>query len=143
MFVGLDEPTLRKYGMTLDTCDSLTAMSFVNGYRQDRRLQRNGHFTGFDSITQEDAACSISSGPIRDRSQEMLTSADLAISRLHRTLLACARAERDQQDIPALHADAGGAVGRSGEIGPHEDWRQLVPHHRIISSAGARTQRNR
>jgi hypothetical protein len=141
-FVGLDEPTLRKYGMTLDTCDSPAAMAFVNGYRQDRRLQRDGHFTGFDSITQEDAACSISSGPIRDRSQELLSSADLAISRLHRTLLAYARAERDQQDIAALQADAGRAIGISGEIGLDEDWRQLVAHHRIVSSAGARNPRN-
>ncbi|AJX14534.1 Rieske 2Fe-2S domain-containing protein [Burkholderia ubonensis] len=141
-FVGLDEPTLRKYGMTLDTCDSPAAMSFVNGYRQDRQSQRNGHFTGFDGITQEDAACSISSGPIRDRSQEMLSSADLAISRLHRTLLACARAQRDQQDIPALRADSGRAIGISAEVGPGEDWRQLVPHHRIVSPSGARTQRN-
>ncbi|KVN92657.1 (2Fe-2S)-binding protein [Burkholderia ubonensis] len=141
-FVGLDEPTLRKYGMTLDTCDSPAAMSFVNGYRQDRQSQRNGHFTGFDGITQEDAVCSISSGPIRDRSQEMLSSADLAISRLHRTLLACARAQRDQQDIPALRAESGRAIGISGEVGPGEDWRQLVPHHRIVSPSGARTQRN-
>ncbi len=133
VFVGLDEPTLRKYGMTDDTWNTPNAMSLSNGFGQDRVSQRNGHFTGFDSITQEDAACSISSGKIRDRSQEMLCSADLAISRLHRCLLTAARAARDQQDIPSLRAQLGSAIGVSGEIGPDEDWRGLVPHHQITS----------
>ncbi|KWR87236.1 Rieske 2Fe-2S domain-containing protein [Cupriavidus sp. IDO] len=137
-FVGLDEPTLRKYGMTADTCDSPAAMSVANGFGQDRARQRNGHFTGLDSITQEDAACSISSGPIRDRSLEMLSTADLAISRLQRTLLACARAERDRKEIPALRAEGGRAIGVSAEIAEDEDWRRLVPHHPIVSSGAAR-----
>lgn len=141
-FVGLDEPTLRKYGMTTDTCDSAAAMSVANGYRQDRTQQRNCHFTGFDSITQEDAACSVSSGAIRDRSQEMLSTADIAISRLQRCLLGYARAARDRQEIAALRADAGNAIGVSGEIGVDEDWRTLVPHHRIVSSRGARAERS-
>jgi hypothetical protein len=117
-------------------------MSVANGYRQDRVQQRNGHFTGFDSITQEDAACSVSSGAIRDRSQEMLSAADIAISRLQRCLLAYARAARDQQEIAALRADAGSAIGVSGEIGIDENWRTLVPHHRIVSSHGARAERS-
>lgn len=141
-FVGLDEPTLRKYGMTPDTCDSPAAMSVANGFRQDRAQQRSGHFTGFDSITQEDAACSVSSGTIRDRTQELLCAADIAISRLHRSLLACARAARDQREIPALRAEAGRAIGISGEIGPDEDWRSLVPHHRIVSAHAARAERS-
>jgi phthalate 4,5-dioxygenase len=141
-FVGLDESTLRRYGMTSDTCDSPAAMSLANGYQQNRKQQRDGHFTGFDGITQEDVACSVSSGAIRDRSQEMLSSADIAISRLHRTLLACARAARDQQAIPTLEADAGRAIGVSGAIGPDADWRQLVPHHKIVSVSGARAPRN-
>jgi phthalate 4,5-dioxygenase len=140
VFVGLDEPTLRKYGMTADTCDSSAAMSVANGFRQDRGQQRGGHFTGFDSITHEDAACSVSSGAIRDRSQELLCPADIAISRLHRSLLACARAMRDQRDIPALRAEVGRAIGISAEIGPDEDWRTLVPHHRIVSSHGPREE---
>ncbi|CAG2157526.1 Phthalate 4,5-dioxygenase oxygenase subunit [Cupriavidus yeoncheonensis] len=139
-FVGLDEPTLRKYGMTADTCDSPAAMSLANGFGQDRARQRNGHFTGLDSITQEDAACSISSGTIRDRSRELLSTADIAISRLQRTLLACARAARDHKEIPALRAEAGRAIGVSAEIGADEDWRQLVPHHRIVSPVRVRAE---
>jgi phenylpropionate dioxygenase-like ring-hydroxylating dioxygenase large terminal subunit len=138
-FVGLDEPTLVKFGMTPETCDSVAAMSWKNGYGQDRAQQRSGHFTGLHTFTQEDAGCSISSGPIRDRSQEMLSSADVAITQLYRSLLACARAARDGGDIPALSAEVGLAIGISGEIGPEENWRRLVPHHRIVSSARARS----
>lgn len=138
-FVGLDEPTLVKFGMTPETCDSAAAMSWKNGYGQDRAQQRSGHFTGLHTFTQEDAGCSISSGPIRDRSQEMLSSADVAITQLYRSLLACARAARDGGDIPALSAEVGLAIGISGEIGPEENWRRLVPHHRIVSSARARS----
>jgi phthalate 4,5-dioxygenase len=133
-FVGLDEPTLAKYGMTADTCDGPAAMRWANGYRQDRAQQRAGHFTGFDSFTQEDAACSVSSGTMRDRSFEMLSTADIAIIRLYRSLLACARGVRDSQPIPALEVEVGCVIGISAEIGPDQDWRSLVPHHRIVSS---------
>ena len=139
-FVGLDEPTLAKYGMTAATCDGPDAMSWSNGYRQDRAQQRSGHFTGFDSFTQEDAACSVSAGAIRDRSQEMLSTADMAISRLYRSLLACAKAAREGQSMPALNVEVGRVVGTSAEIGKDEDWRGLVPHHKIVSG-GARAAR--
>jgi phthalate 4,5-dioxygenase oxygenase subunit len=140
-FVGLDEPTLAKYGMTAATCDSDAAMDWRNGYRQDKATQRAGHFTGFDSFTQEDAACSVSSGALRDRSQEMLSTADVAISRLYRSLLACAKAEREGQAPPALEVEVGRVIGTFGEIGPDEDWRTLVPHHKIVSGP-ARTPVN-
>lgn len=136
-FVGLDEPTLAKYGLTAATCDGEAAMGWRNGYRQDRAQQRAGHFTGYDSFTQEDAACSVSSGALRDRSQEMLCTADIAIPRLYRSLLACARAARDGKEIPALQAEVGKVVGTSGEIGMEQDWRSLVPHHKIVSGAAA------
>lgn len=136
-FVGLDEPTLAKYGMTAATCDSDQTMSWRNGYRQDRSLQRAGHFTGFDSFTQEDAACSVSSGALRDRSQEMLSAADIAIARLYRSLLACAKAARDKQEIPALQVEVRKAIGISAEIGLDQDWRTLLPHQTIVSESGA------
>ncbi|WP_219214201.1 Rieske 2Fe-2S domain-containing protein [Variovorax boronicumulans] len=137
-FVGLDDPTLAKYGMTAATCDTEAAMSWRNGYRQDRALQRAGHFTGFDSFTQEDAACGVSAGGLRDRSQEMLSTADVAISRLYRSLLACARGIREGHAIPALGLEVGHVVGISAEIGAAQDWRSLVPQHKIVSSkAGA------
>jgi hypothetical protein len=140
-FVGLDEPTLAKYGMTAATCDSDQTMSWRNGYRQDRSLQRAGHFTGFDSFTQEDAACSVSSGGLRDRSQEMLSAADIAIARLYRSLLACAKAARDKQEIPALQVEIRKAIGISAEIGLDQDWRTLLPRQNIVSESGAQGTR--
>ena len=137
-FVGLDDASLVKYGMTRATCDAEPAMRWGNGYRQDRGQQRAGHFTGYDSFTQEDAACSVSSGTLRDRSKEMLSAADVAIHRLYRSLLSCAKAVRDGQTMPALAADAAHIVGTSGEIGPDEDWRRLVPQHRIVSPPAGR-----
>lgn len=139
-FVGLDQPTLAKYGMTAQTCDSADAPSWHNGYRQDRAAQRAGHFTGLDSFTQEDGACSISSGALRDRSFEMLSSADMAITRLYRTLLACVKSLRDGGDPVALHADTTSIVGVSGEISPQQDWRTLVPQHKIVSTAAPRAR---
>lgn len=137
-FVGLDQPTLERYGMTADTCDSPQTMSRANRYLQDRAQQRQGHFTGFASFTQEDAACSVSSGGIRDRSQEMLCTADVAIARLYRTLLACAKGVTSGQPMPAERAEVGRVVGVSAEIGNEEDWRKLVPHHRIVAGGAPR-----
>ena len=138
-FVGLDDATLAKWGMTADTCDSEAAPSWENGYRQDRTQQRAGHFTGLENFTQEDAACSISSGAIRDRSQEMLSSADLAITRLYRTLLASARAAREGKPVDVPQTDVRKIIGISGEIGADEDWRRLVPNHKIVSGQTAGT----
>jgi len=53
--------------MTHATCDGDAAMSRRNRYGQDRAQQRDGHFSGLHTFTQEDAACSISAGAIRDR----------------------------------------------------------------------------
>jgi phthalate 4,5-dioxygenase oxygenase subunit len=133
-FTGLDEPTLKRFGMTRDTCDSEAAMSWRNGYGQDRAAQKAGHFSGLHTFTQEDAGCTISSGTIRDRSQEMLSSADLAITALYRSLLACVKGVKLGERIPALEADVGRVVGTSGELERGQDWRSLVSHHKILSS---------
>ena len=132
-FVGLDDATLEKFGMTHATCDSDAAMSSKNRYGQDRAHQRAGHFSGLHTFTQEDAACSISSGAIRNRSQELLCSADVAITQLYRSLLACAKAVQGGGEMPALTADVGRVIGTSGEIGLDENWRTLVPHHQPMT----------
>ena len=60
-------------------------------------MQRAGQFSGLPSFTQKDAVVSISGGAIRDRSIEMLCTADVAITRLYRTLLACVKQVREGQ----------------------------------------------
>jgi phthalate 4,5-dioxygenase len=136
-FVGLDSVTLDRFGMSAATCEGDAAPTWANGYRQDKAAQRAGHFSGLTNFTQEDAACSISSGAIRDRSIELLSSADIAISRLYRVQLGVARAARDGQPVPGLTADTRHIVGTSAEIKADADWRALVPAHRVTTFAAA------
>ena len=128
-FVGLDPEQLDAYGLSAATCDNPNKASAKNNFLQDRALMRQGHFSGIRGFTQEDAAVSISSGPIRDRSKEMLSTADLAISRLYRSLLDCVRRVEDGGDPVGVHADTSRIAGANGRIEDGEDWRSLVPGH--------------
>lgn len=59
-----------------------------NAWGQDRDSMRAGHFTGFwRSLLEEDAVVQTSMGPIVDRSRETLSSSDVAVANLRRTLL--------------------------------------------------------
>jgi len=142
-FVGLDPEALTAYGMTTETCRQAGAPSRANGYLQDRNAMRErGHFTGLHSFTQEDAAVSISSGPIRDRTKEMLSTADAAVVRLYRVLLKCARRVQSNQDPLGLDAALlGNVVGRESTLSGDTPWQSLVPHHghgtTAIPAAGA------
>src|SRR3546814_3999742 len=77
-----------------------------NNFLQDRDAMRRGHFTGFPNFTQEDAAVSMSGGPIRDRSREMLSHADVAIARRNRSLLKSAQRAAAGQKPVGVHVDA-------------------------------------
>lgn len=134
-FVGLDDATLTAHGMTAASCEGPNAQSWANRYGQDRALQREGHFTGLASFSQEDAACSISSGALRDRSREMLSTADIAISRLYRSLLNSVRVLRDTGELPLLSVDTARIIGISAEIDTGQSWQSLVPHHRTAPAA--------
>jgi phenylpropionate dioxygenase-like ring-hydroxylating dioxygenase large terminal subunit len=60
----------------------------TNRWGQDRELMKAGHFTGFGrSLLEEDAAIQTSMGPIVDRSQEFLSSSDVAVAHARRMLL--------------------------------------------------------
>jgi nitrite reductase/ring-hydroxylating ferredoxin subunit len=132
-FVGLDPAALDAFGLSLRTCDMPGAASRANNFLQDRDAQRRGHFTGLPSFTQEDAAVSMSGGAIRDRSKETLSVADVALPKLYRALLACARQASAGQDPLGLHADTAHIVGVSGSLEPGVHWRALVPHHKVVS----------
>jgi hypothetical protein len=81
-FVGLDPETLDEWGMSRATY-LLNRLGPHNGFKQDRQAMINGHFTGIANFTQEDADVSMSAGPLRDRTRELLCTADLAIVRLY------------------------------------------------------------
>jgi hypothetical protein len=59
-----------------------------NAWGQDRALMSAGHFTGIGrSLLEEDAIIQTSMGPIVDRTEEHLSSGDLAVAQLRRMLL--------------------------------------------------------
>ncbi len=133
-FVGMDTETLDEYGIGPTSWNSDKRPRWENGFRQDRAKQRAGHFTGLASFTQEDAVCSMSGGTIRDRSSEMLSTADKAISTLYRSLLECvARVSEGQKPIGA-DADTTRIIGVSAPISADQDWRTLVPGHKVVST---------
>lgn len=132
-FVGLDAATLSAYGMTPQTCDSPGRPSRENHFLQDRDAIRAGrHFTGLPGFTQEDAAAAISAGPIRDRTKEMLSISDVAIGRLYRVLLKCARAARQGEDPIGLSAAAilSAVAGVDRVLPEGQAWQSLVPPNR-------------
>ena len=136
-FVGLDDATLDDYGIGPESWRSDRRPTWENGFRQDKAQQRAGHFTGIASFTQEDAICSVSGGPIRDRSIEMLSTADIAIHRLYRVLLNCVKQVRAGQAPIGVQADVKSIVGVSAPIADANQWRSLVPGHRLLKPAAA------
>ncbi|MBV8409514.1 MAG: Rieske 2Fe-2S domain-containing protein [Alphaproteobacteria bacterium] len=134
-FVGLDQAALDAYGLSLATCDAPHAACRANNFLQDRPAQRRGHFTGLPSFTQEDAAVSMSAGPIRDRSKEILSVADVALPRLYRALMTCAKQAAEGRDPLGLHADTTNIVGVSGKLEPGAHWRTLAAQHKVIATA--------
>ncbi|ATE64139.1 Rieske 2Fe-2S domain-containing protein [Rhizorhabdus dicambivorans] len=134
-FVGLDDVTMRANGMTRDTIDTPAAPSRANGFQQDRTLIHQGHFTGLPSFTQEDAVMSVSSGPLRDRRHENLSTADRAIGHLYRTLLRCASAVEEGREPLGWNQPVGQIRGTNAQLEESADWRELVPANRAEAAA--------
>jgi phthalate 4,5-dioxygenase len=98
-FLGLDRDTLETAGITPELSLTSRAPSYTNRFHQDRELIRSGRsFTGIPGVIAEDVAVSVSAGPIRDRTREILSAADVAVSMLHRVLLASAKAAQRGED---------------------------------------------
>ena len=55
----------------------------------------------------------MSAGPIRDRSKETLSIADVALPKLYRALTTCAKEAAEGHDPLGLHADTTNIVGVS------------------------------
>lgn len=135
--VGLDDATLQSYGMTRATFDSPGRMSRANGWRQDRAAMREGHFTGMVSFTQEDAVCVVTSGGIRDRSRERLSTADMAIGMMYRVLLRSARSVLDGGQPYGAGVSVADVRGVSATCSPGTNWRTLVPQHKVVRANAA------
>lgn len=128
-FVGLDDESLDRHGMSRKTYLSPDRAARHNNFMQDRDALRRGHFTGIWSFTQEDAIMAASSGAIRDRSKEVLSVADIAINRLYRVLLNNASAAAEGRDPIGLDADGMTIKGATGHLALGDDWRNLTRTH--------------
>ena len=96
---------------------------------QNRAAMHNGHFSGFaGNHFVEDTTVQVSMGAIVDRNKEFLTSSDLAIVQVRRTLLAAVRGYLEGK--PPLGTGPDAALGeiqsRSKVLEEGEDWRAAV-----------------
>ena len=88
-----------------------------------------GHFTGIHSFVQEDAVVCVSSGGIRDRRGEHLSTADMAIANMYRVLLKSARSVETGGKPVGYGVLVGDLRGRRVSLPLDADWRSLVPQH--------------
>jgi phenylpropionate dioxygenase-like ring-hydroxylating dioxygenase large terminal subunit len=111
-FIGLDAESLEQIGVRQP--GDPRAPAVYNRYYQDRKSMREGRsFSGLPALIAEDVIVSVASRPIRDRSVEMLSKADLAVAQLYRTLQAVAQAGEEGAQppgsnvVPAQHGIRG------------------------------------
>ena len=131
-FVGLDAATLDAFGISRGTAGAPGAPALENRFHQNREGMRAGRtFSGLPGIIAEDMAVSVSSGAIRDRSRERLSTADTAIQRLYRTLLGLAKGVETGETPLGLAADVEDTTicGANGILATHQHWRSLTPGH--------------
>lgn len=130
-FLGLTDHTLEHFGITGETIDRPGNPGPANNFRQDRAAMRAGSWSGMPGLVEEDIAVTVSAGPIRDRSRELLVAADVAVNRLYRTLLGAVDELR-----PEPVADIAWHVigGMQADIRPGDDWREMVPGLQIASA---------
>lgn len=133
-FVGLDRATRGSFG--LGPPHNAKEPARANRYNQSRESMRVS-FTGLPGLIEEDVAVSISPGPIRDRTREALSIADLAVGQLYRVLIACARAGAEGSDPIAAQLDVRQIRGIQGDLADGKAWQTLVPHHYRRSGSAA------
>ncbi|PAY04686.1 phthalate 4,5-dioxygenase [Bradyrhizobium sp. UFLA03-84] len=100
-----------------------------NNWGQNRQIMDAGNSTGFHEIVIEDFVVMVSMGPIVDRSQEYLCSADQAIVRVRRQLLdevrgfMAGKPPKSGQSETMSYKDIRAVGGRLASAA--EDWRQI------------------
>jgi nitrite reductase/ring-hydroxylating ferredoxin subunit len=96
-----------------------TEQTLENDFLIDRDLQRSNEgtngYTGINGIPPQDAAMTVSMGPIYDRSKEHLGTSDMMVIRVRRRLLAAARAVASGAAAPGVDSPEGYRV-RGGQI---------------------------
>jgi phthalate 4,5-dioxygenase oxygenase subunit len=120
---GLNESGASQLRMRPNTSDWFgrfrTEQTLENDVLVDRDLQRSNSgpngYTGIVGIPPQDAAMTVSMGPIYDRSQEHLGTSDMMVIRVRRKLLAAARAIVNGAPAPGVDHPEGYRV-RGGQV---------------------------
>lgn len=126
-FIGLDPESLDRIGVRSPR--DPRAPSLRNQFHQDRAsMSRGESFSGLPGLIAEDVIVSVASGPIRDRSAERLSVADLAVSQLYRTLQAVADAGDADTEPPGLVIDPQADKVRGYDLPDLSDldWRETA-----------------
>lgn len=133
-FVGLDPASLDTFGLSRRAAHGPARPAPANRYHQDRaRMARS--FSGLPGLIEEDAAVSVASGAIRDRSRETLSKADVAVQRLYQVLLDCAHRVDAGGAPPGADGSLNAAAGLHADLAPGADWRQLVDGGRLAAAS--------
>jgi phthalate 4,5-dioxygenase len=136
-FIGLAPEVLDAFGLTVTTLGLADRPNAANNFHQDREAMRHrGSWSGLPGLIEEDVAASVSAGPVRDRTAEMLCASDVGVSRLYRALLACAEAVEKGQDPLGIARDVDWSTvaGTHGAIDGRA-WRDLLPVQTTVSEA--------
>ena len=123
---------LERFGQTRDTFGGPNTMRRENRWAQDRDMIANGHQSGVPTLALEDSLVCASAGPLRDRSNEHLAGADLAIAQMYRVLIKMARQGRDGQDPIGLGVSMADIRGTNASVDPSVEWRSLVRQHALV-----------
>lgn len=120
--LGLDDP--RFYSEK----DCNWHQTWDTGMGQDRTRMKES-WSGLGGVQQEDAAMSLSMGPIVDRTEEHLVPADLAVVTVRRILMSAVKTVAAGGDPVGASADLSDvrALDRTIDAGAH--WRDLCPGH--------------
>ena len=122
---GLDDPRL------WSEPDRKWKGSWENRFGQDRSTMKES-WSGFRGFEPEDAAMSLSMGPIFDRSKEHLVPADGAVVHLRRILLdAAKRMQGGDEPLPLPNVRKVVAVADT-EIGAKDRWQDLAPDNNAL-----------
>lgn len=128
-FIGLTPGVLADFGLTDDTIGRPEVPNPRNNFHQDRAAMRRGDsWSGLPGLIEEDVAASVSAGSIRDRSVEILSTADVGVARLYRALDACINAV----ESGAAPLGVGRAINWNTVVGIHgtldaRGWQALLP----------------
>ena len=118
-------PNMRDGG---DADDLARGMGDIdNRFGQSRERMKQGSFSGFSVLRQEDYAVAMAQGVFADRTKENLSSSDIPVVKARRLLLQAARQESEGKPILGFDQPiAWDRIHAFSEIIPRDaDWRSL------------------